>query len=129
MKLTYIALSALFLVGCGSTNDNNNTPPTAKELLVGKVLYSTDDQLDEPTGYYRDIYSSTRVVETEHAEDGTQIYEDVILQAHYSGDSITVSFGNESQTCRVSQIAHAFQFVCTDGSSFLEYDSVARIPR
>ena len=129
-KLGWIALSALFIVGCGSSNGQSDTKnPTAKEILVGKVLYSADEELDEPTGYYRDIYSANTVVETQHAEDGTSIYEAIVLQASYSGDKITVSLGNESKTCKVTEITHGVQFICNDGSSFLEWDSIDHIQR
>ena len=85
--------------------------------------------MDEPTGYYRDIYSANKVVETQHAEDGTSIYEDIVFQANYSNDIITVSYGDESQTCKVTAITHGVQFVCTNGRSFIEWDSVDRIQR
>lgn len=129
-KLGCLALSALFIMGCGSDNGKSDTKnPTAQKILVGKVLYSADEELDEPTGYYRDIYSANTVVETQHAEDGTSIYEPIVFQARYSDDQITVSLGNESKTCKVTEITHGVQFVCTDGTSFLEWDSIARIQR
>lgn len=131
VNIGLIALSALFIIGCGSSDgsSSDNKKPSAKEILVGKVLYSADEDLDEASGYYKDVYTATKVVETQHAEDGTSIYEAIVLSASYRDEDIIVSIGNESKTCKVTALPHGVQFVCTDGTSFLQWDSVARIPR
>ena len=131
-KNTIIAtvLASILLIGCGTESNNNEKKVlTAKEILVGKTMYSADADLDEPTGYYRDMYSANQVIETEHAEDGTSIYEPIVFQASYNKDTITVSLGTESKTCKVTQITHGVQFVCDDGMAFSEWNAISNIQR
>lgn len=136
MKIKNIALltlSVLFLVACGNENDDTsnktNTKRSAQEILQGRTLYSADEDLEETTGYYQDIYAATRIIESEHAEDGTQIGESDILQVQYNADKITVSFENESIICSVVSLTNAVQFTCDDGSEFVQWESIDKIQR
>ena len=125
--LTTIAVSALLLSGCGG--GSSDTVKSTKDLLLGKTLYSADANLVESTGYYKDIYGESTIQETEHAEDGTQIFQPLIFNVSYSETTITVSFNSISTTCRVSESDKGVIFDCDDGNKFQQWYQIADIVR
>ena len=131
-KLGLMALtaSALLLNGCGGGSSDSEQQLTAKNILLGKVLYSADADLDEPTGYYRDIFGENALIESEHAEDGTQLYPSIQLSLTYNADQITVSLGGISDTCTVKSVNKGVQFTCDNPQeTFMEWYSIADIVR
>jgi hypothetical protein len=130
LTLSTIILSTLLLTGCGGGGSDSEQTLTPKNILLGKVLYSVDSDLDESTGYYRDIFGQNTLTETEHAEDGTQLYEELRLTIVYNKDTITVSKGNQSDTCTVKSIDKGVQFNCNNPQrKFTQWYRIADIVR
>ena len=126
LTLTGILVSAILLSGCGGSSSGEES---AQDILLGKTLYSADQGLDEPTGYYKDIYGATTITETEHAEDGTQIYQPIVLQVSYKNKNIIVSSGSVSISCGVSKSDSGVIFDCDDGRKFQQWYSISDIIR
>jgi len=126
LTLTGILVSAMLLTGCGGSSSGEES---AKDILLGKTLYSADQTLDEPTGYYQDIYSATTITETEHAEDGTQIYQPIVLQVSYNNKNIIVSSGSKTIVCNVSKSATGVIFDCDNNEKFQQWYNISDILR
>lgn len=132
-KRIYLTLATLLFVACNSETDvmHNSTQkkPSARDILEGNVFYTADDALSETTGYYKEIFSATRLIESEHAEDGTQIEKPHIFHLKYKAQKIIVSADKHSITCSVDAREDAVAFTCDDGSSFLHWQSLDKIQR
>ena len=129
-SLVTVALSALFLLGCGGGSSDSESKLTPKNILLGKTLYSIDTDLDDPRGYYKDVYGENTLIETEYTEDGTQIYEDFVYSIRYDVDSITVSYGNESTTCGVKSVNKGVEFTCNNPQrKFMQWYRIEDIVR
>jgi len=111
-SLVTVVLSALFLLGCGGGSSDSESKLTPKNILLGKTLYSIDTDLDDPRGYYKDVYGENTLTETEYTEDGTVIYEDYVVSIRYDTDSITISYGNKSIICGVKSVNKGVEFTC-----------------
>ena len=124
-----MAVSTLFLLGCGIESSNKKKELTAEDMLVCKTFYTVDKDLNEPSGYYKEKYTISNAIETEYAEDGTQINKDFIMHASYDKDNITVSLGDVSITCKVTQFSNRIELNCDDGSVSSQWNSKSEIQR
>lgn len=80
-------------------------------------------------GYYQDIYGENMVVETEHAEDGTQIYQPYNIPVSYSGTNIIVTLPGITRTCKISKVTNAVIFECDNGVNLQQWYTIADIVR
>jgi len=126
MMLTGVALGALLLSGCGGSSSSGES---ARDILLGKTLYTVDENLNEPRGYYKDIYGESTITETEHAEDGTQLFQPFTLQLSYNNKNIVVSVGSESIVCGVEKSSTGVIFDCNDGRKFQQWYKISDILR
>jgi len=110
-------LGALLLSGCGGGGDNNSQ--SAENILKGKTFYYTDGELSAPDGYYKDIFNASSFIESEHSDDGTEIYTETI-PITYSGNKITIDDDGHKVDCTVSANENFVAINCPISDSILK---------
>ncbi len=116
-KLKVLLLAAVMsftMIGCGGGGGNNNVvvpPPSAETLLLGKTFYSTDNELDDPDGYYQLYFDTSFVIESEYAGDGTLLWTYDPEPITYSGTTIISLIDGEEFALEVIEAQKSVDFV------------------
>jgi uncharacterized lipoprotein NlpE involved in copper resistance len=103
-----LTITIFILTGCG---ENKSTSKSAENILKGKTFYYVDEELNDPNGYYEDIFGSNSLTENEYSEDGTKI-DTTIIPIAYSGNKIIIDDDGVKFDCTVTQNDNSVGIFC-----------------
>ena len=112
---TSLLLITLFLmIGCGGSGSSGAVAQSqnASDILEGKTLYYSDNMLDDPEGYFANIFSKNTMVEKEYDQEGNVLYAPETHSMRYEGKNIIFSEEGISFSCSVARMTESTIIEC-----------------